>query len=273
MASRRWPGWDVAAAPYPGRMACIACASAAAERGPLCPGCAAGFTPGGACRLAGGVLVHSAFVHLGTARRLVHRLKYEAQPAAASLLAASMARVLPPGATCLVPVPRARVRLWWYGVDPALELARALGRFTGLPVKRALAAAWWHRRRAGGAGAARGVPRFRACTAVPAGAVLVDDVVTTGATLRAAAAALGGPHPAVTATAAPRGRTALASREGIGIVSTKPPLGDADHGSVRAARSAPSQRPLSYSVCPPSPAPAGHRLRRSRWRFVSTANA
>jgi hypothetical protein len=179
---------------------------------------------------------------------------------------------LPPGTTCLVPVPRARVRLWRYGVDPALELARALGRFTGLPVKRALAAAWWHRRRAGVSGAARGVPRFRACTAVPAGAVLVDDVVTTGATLGSAAAALGGPRPAVTATAAPWGRTALASWEGIGIVTTKPPLGDADHGSVRAARSAPSQRPLSYSVCPPSPAPAGHRLRRSRWRFVSTAS-
>jgi hypothetical protein len=220
----------------------------------------------------GGVLVHSAFIHLGTARLLVHRLKYGAQPAAASLLAAGMSRVLPAASTLLVPVPRARLRLWWYGVDPALELARALGRITGLPVSRALAASWWHRRRAGGGDVERGVPRFRARVAVPTGAVLVDDVVTTGATLGAAAAALGGPRPAVTATGAPWGRTALAPVRAAGIVIVKPPLGDADHGSVRAARSAPSQRPLSYSVCPPPPAAAGYRPRRSRWRFVSTVS-
>jgi len=245
----------------------------AAGREPLCPACAAGLSPGGVRRLAGGVLVHSAFLHLGTARLLVHRLKYGAQPAAARVLATAMARGLPAQAAALVPVPRARLRLWRYGVDPALELALALRQLTGLPVRRVLVAAWWHRRRAGPSGVERGVPRFRARTARPAGAVLVDDVVTTGATLRAAAAALGGPCPAVTATAAPRGRTALASQEGIGIVIVKPPLGDADHGSVRGARSAPSQGPLSFSVCPPPPAPAGHRLRRSRWRFVSTASA
>jgi hypothetical protein len=217
--------------------------------------------------------VYSAFAHLGTARLLVHRLKYGAQPAAAHLLAAGMVRVLPADAALLVPVPRARLRLWRYGVDPALELARALGRVAGLPVRRVLVASWWHRRRAGPAGAKRGTPRFRVRGSVPTGAVLVDDVVTTGATLQAAAMALGGPRPAVTATVAPRGRTTLARGDGVGIVSVKPPIGDADHGSVRAARSAPSQRPLSFSVCSPSPASAGHRPRRSRWRFVFTVSA
>lgn len=252
---------------------CLACASRAAVRGPLCFGCAVGFARGGARRLAGGVLVHSAFVHQGTARLLVHRLKYGAHPAAAAFLAASMTRVLPAGAAALVPVPRARLRLWRYGVDPALELASALGRTTGLPVARALAPSWWHRRRAGAGGVERGMPRFRKRACVPAGAVLVDDVVTTGATLAAAAAALGGPLPAVTATAAPGGRTALTQVGAVGIVIVKSPLGDADHGSVRAARSAPSQGPLSFSVCPPPPARAGRRQRRSRWRFVSTVSA
>jgi len=147
--------------------------------------------------------VRSAFVHRGTARLLVHRLKYGGQAAAATLLAAAMAPAVPVGATALVPVPRAWSRRWRYGVDPAVELARALGRVLALPVLPALAPAWWHRRRAGLAGAKRGIPRFRPVRATPAGAVLVDDVVTTGATLRAAAAALGGPCAAVTATAAP----------------------------------------------------------------------
>ena len=182
---------------------CLACASRTVPGERLCARCRAGFTPGGERRLAGGVLVRSAFVHRGTARLLVHRLKYGGQAAAASLLAAAMARAVPEGATALVPVPRARSRRWRYGVDPAVELARGLGRVLTLPILPALAPEWWHRRRAGPAGAKRGVPRFRMVRPMPPGAVLVDDVVTTGATLRAAAAALGRPCAAVTATVAP----------------------------------------------------------------------
>jgi len=128
---------------------------------------------------------------------------------------------VPVGATALVPVPRAWSRRWRYGVDPAVELARALGRVLALPVLPALAPAWWHRRRAGLAGAKRGIPRFRPVRATPAGAVLVDDVVTTGATLRAAAAALGGPCAAVTATAAP-GAAPPPPRPAGGIVTPSP---------------------------------------------------
>jgi predicted amidophosphoribosyltransferase len=254
-------------------VACLACFCRSPERGPLCRSCSADFSPGGERRLAGGVLVRSAFAHRGTARLLVHRLKYGAHPGAASVLAAAMAATLPPGATSLVPVPRALLRRWKFGVDPAVELARALGRATGLPVVRALAPAWWHRRRAGPADAERGVPRFRAVAVATTGAVLIDDVVTTGTTLRVASAALGGVRLALTATAAPRGRTALATPGAIGIVVAKPPPGDADDGSVRAARNAPTLGPLLFPICLPSWARAQRPKRRSWWRFGSTVSA
>ena len=87
-------------------------------------------------------------------------------------------------------------------MDPALELAAALAARTGLPVLAPLRGDWWHRRRAGGRDAPRGSPRFRATAAVPVGAVLIDDVITTGTTLRAAGRALPGVRLALTATAA-----------------------------------------------------------------------
>jgi predicted amidophosphoribosyltransferase len=219
-------------------MPCLACARRPGKAGGLCAACRADLLPGSERRLPDGVLVRSAFVHRGAARLLVHRLKYGGHHAAAAVLAGAMAGRLPPGAGALVPVPRARLRRWRYGVDPAVELARALGRVCSLPVVTALAPEWWHRRRAGLAGARRGLPRFRLVRGVPAGAVLVDDVVTTGATLRAAAAALGGPCAAVTATTA-LGTRALPPGPPRGYSEAKPPPGDADYGGVRAATRAP----------------------------------
>lgn len=96
-----------------------------------------------------------------------------------------MVPVLPAETTALIPIPRARLRKLQYGVDPALELAKALGPMVGIPIVRALRPAlWWprhagHNRRAGGA-------RFHQVAATPPGAVVIDDVVTTGRTMEAA---------------------------------------------------------------------------------------
>jgi predicted amidophosphoribosyltransferase len=164
----------------------------------LCPGCARllrAVPP----RWIGGVLIRSAFAHEDPARAMVHRLKYQAAPA--NRIGRLLVPQVPQTARALVPVPRVRLRRWRYGVDPALELARALGGVTGLPVICALAAPIWLPRRAGSAGRIRGCPRFECLEPVPAEAVLVDDVVTTGTTLVAAARATG-LATAVTLTAA-----------------------------------------------------------------------
>ena len=138
-------------------------------------------------RLESGVVVAAGLAHCGAARRLVHRLKYDGVEAAARVLAAAMAPRLMAGATALVPVPRSRLRVLRHGIDPAAALARALSTATGVPVVDALAAGWWWPRHAGNEGIRRRPPFRRVRRPFP-GAVLIDDVVTSGATMAAAAA-------------------------------------------------------------------------------------
>lgn len=172
----------------------------------MCPACGSG-TPGAPvpclecrndlCRaperlIAPGIVVRSGFVHRGAARRMIHRLKYEAAVEIAEVFAVAMEGLVPSTATAMVPVPRARLRAWRYGVDPAVSLAEALGRRTGVPVVRALRGALWWPRHAGRRAGARAVPSFAMAAPPAAGMVLIDDVLTTGATMAAAAHALGG---------------------------------------------------------------------------------
>ena len=133
----------------------------------------------------------------GSARRLMHALKYEGWRCAAEPMAEVMRRTVGARlreADLLIPVPLGATRLRERGHNQAEELARALARRTGLPVasgalvrgretrsQTALAPA---ARTANVAGAFRGVGRHAARL------VLVDDVLTTGATLTAAAEAL-----------------------------------------------------------------------------------
>ena len=130
----------------------------------------------------------------GAARSLVQGLKFGRRLALAGVAAEAMAAALPgdagPGPE-LVPVPPDPWRLRLRGFDPAARLASELARQTGLPLSHCLARP--HRKRQVGSVRAERLASDLGVEAIavpPRGPVLIDDVVTTGATLAACAAAL-----------------------------------------------------------------------------------
>jgi predicted amidophosphoribosyltransferase len=141
-------------------------------------------------------------VHEGAARSLVRRLKYEGIGAVAEVVAAELVDRIPPDSESLVPIARTLVRRVKYGVDPASLLAQALSRRSGLPVHHALASPMWSRPNAGSGLVDRRPPQLRRRFESP-GAVLVDDVFTTGSTIDRAATTLGGVRVALTVTGVP----------------------------------------------------------------------
>ena len=134
----------------------------------------------------------AAFAYTGAGRELLARLKYRNQRSCVRWVAAAMAGVMPAGlcvdAVTWAPTsPRRRRRR---GFDQAELLARALGRETGLPVicllNRVDAAGQTGRNRS----QRHSSPVFAPHRSPRPAVLVVDDVVTTGATLQAAASAL-----------------------------------------------------------------------------------
>jgi len=137
----------------------------------------------------------AAFAYRGPAREAVHRLKFSGWRGVGDALAASLAALGPPPADAVTWVPLAARRRAERGFDQARVLARALARELDLP------AAAFVRRTKATAPQARRTREQRleamkdafACIpqkAAPARVLLVDDVLTTGATAFSCAVAL-----------------------------------------------------------------------------------
>ena len=180
-------------------LCCLACAAPASV---LCDSCRRSVERAPA-RSVGSIVVTPAFRHRGAAARLVHNLKYRRCRASAQLLGTAMAARIPDTATCVVPVPRSIARRIRYGVDQTSLLAAVVSAECGLPVVRSIRAPLWWRRRAGLHRRGRRPIPFAARRPLPRGAVIVDDVITTGSTIASiASTSLHTDFTVVTATAA-----------------------------------------------------------------------
>jgi predicted amidophosphoribosyltransferase len=167
-------------------MLCQACHRFAP--GFLCARCRANLRPAAERILEEGVRLVAAFEHTGVARDLVHDLKYRGLTRFADLVVEMVAPRVP--RLPIVPVPRTWSRQILYGIDPAREIGLRLARALDVPLWDLLSAPIHARRRAGG-DHSRPAPELRGRGLPECPLVLVDDVVTTGATVRSAVKTLG----------------------------------------------------------------------------------
>ena len=170
---------------------CLACGASAVPRTKLCRACASKPPPVDRTVCA---LAYSSPVDYLVGRLKFHR-DLRVVPAFAGLLLRAITDETNPD--WLVPVPISPARLRERGFNQALEIARVLGNRTGIRITRVV-------RRRGGADTPQSslpdtVARranvagvFRACAPLDGRVAIVDDVVTTGATVNALARCLKG---------------------------------------------------------------------------------
>src|SRR5437764_2070809 len=194
---------------------CVACGASAGQLEPLCLGCRSTLRwLGPRPAAAAGVPVWAPVAYDGPARGLVRGLKFGGLQGMTATMASQMAANAPPGwldSGALVPVPLHPVRLRKRGYNQAERLAAGLAARTGLPVVDCLArsgeaATQVGRGRTERLASTAGRVSVREGATLPGELVLVDDVVTTGATLAACAEACAGARVRAIAYARTPGR-------------------------------------------------------------------
>jgi predicted amidophosphoribosyltransferase len=174
---------------------CTACRAPTSAGHVLCPACREALEYLGPATVGlAGVSVWAPLVYEGPARAVVRQLKFRAATGLAGHMAATIVANAPAGLleSPLVPVPSPPARRRRRGFCHAAVLAQAIAARTGLPVLPLLGRSGDSRRQVGRARGqrVRTPPRFVALKQAAGAVLLVDDVVTTGATLGACARAL-----------------------------------------------------------------------------------
>ncbi len=182
---------------WPRGMACLCC-SVNSEGQLLCPTCRkalnAMMLPASA---QGDDKIRSVYRYDGIVRQLVHLLKMDCQTDAAEVLSEAMAETLAdmqlPENTVLTWVTMPALRRKKRGIDHGRELCEAVARRAGIPAEELLI-------RIGNGHTQRGLNRekrlqnltksIRCDCRVNVPIVIIDDVLTTGATVSACAEAL-----------------------------------------------------------------------------------
>lgn len=175
---------------------CAACGRSCRREAALCTRCSrrlASLDPLEGAGPPGVDRAWSSAPHEGVARDLVAALKFRRLLPVAELVADRIQWLAPRTllSGTIVPIPTARLRSYARGFDPAAEIAAALAQRTDLPLDACLC------RRDGGrqVGKRRAQrighpPIIQARGKVPRSVLLIDDVLTTGATLSSCAQAL-----------------------------------------------------------------------------------
>jgi ComF family protein len=179
-------------------LVCAACDACLPRPGPACPVCALPTADGSICgrctrQAPPFAATRAAFHYAFPVDRLLHALKYAGVLAYAEFFAAALAARVDDTPDLVVPMPLAPARQRQRGFNQAHEIARRVARMRGLPLAAALARVRdtpaqaglrWRERARNVRGA------FVAHPAVAGRSIaLVDDVMTTGASLAAAATA------------------------------------------------------------------------------------